>query len=151
MRLLRRPVVCDRVRAQISVDLDGELSQLERAMLASHLARCADCRSYAAEVTAFTHALRETPLERIETPVVVQRRSRRVIAVRLPASVAAVLALAVVGVGSQIATYQTRESAGSVRLGTPTRFPTQDELERELTLIEIGSRDSTRGARETVK
>jgi predicted anti-sigma-YlaC factor YlaD len=149
MRLLRRPVVCDRVRAQISVDLDGELSQLERAMLASHLERCADCRSYAAEVTAFTQALRDEPLEGLERPVVVVRRSRRVAAVRLPAAVAAVMAIAVVGVSSQIAANQTRERALSSR--TELHFPTQDELEREQTLIESASSLSASGAKETVK
>lgn len=148
MRLLRLPVVCDRVRAQISLELDGELSQFERAMLAAHLARCPDCRAYEAEVTAFTRALRAAPLERVETRVVV-RRPRRVAAVRLPASVAAVLALAVVGVASQLAANQ----AADTRLSSPRaqlRFPTLDELEHELTLIEAAS-GSRRGARETVR
>ena len=63
------PLVCDRVRAQISLELDGELSQLERAMLTSHLARCTDCRVFEAEVTAFTHALRAAPLETLSVPI----------------------------------------------------------------------------------
>ena len=118
-------------------------------MLASHLERCADCRSYAAEVTAFTQALRDEPLEGLERPVVVVRRSRRVAAVRLPAAVAAVMAIAVVGVSSQIAANQTRERALSSR--TELHFPTQDELEREQTLIESASSLSASGAKETVK
>ena len=65
-------LVCDRVRAQISVGLDGELSQLERAMLASHLARCAGCARYEQDVTAFTQALRAAPLEPLSRPIVVQ-------------------------------------------------------------------------------
>ena len=35
--------VCARVREQVSLELDGELSQLEQRMLAAHLERCAAC------------------------------------------------------------------------------------------------------------
>lgn len=142
----RHPVACERVRGQVSLEVDGELSQLERAMLAAHLARCSACRAYAADVKAFTRALRAAPMERIEIPVVV-RRPRRVPAVRLPAGIAAVLALAFVGVASQV----TANRAAEQRLSTPRaqlRFPTQAELQRELILIEL---NSAGGAKETVR
>ena len=118
-------------------------------MLASHLERCADCRAYSAEVTAFTEALRDSPLEGLERPVTVVRRSRRVAAVRIPAAVAAVMAIAVVGVSSQLAANQAREGSFSNR--TQLRFPTQDELEREQTLIENASDRSASGVKATVR
>lgn len=150
MRAARPSVICDRVRAQISIELDGELSQLERAMLAAHLGRCADCRAYELDVTAFTRVVREAPLERMEGRLVV-RPPRRFSVLRLPPAVAAGLAIAVVGLGSQLAVYQPRERARSP-LAAPTRFPTQGELERELALLELATGASLGdGARETVK
>lgn len=149
---LRRPVVCDRVRAQISVDLDGELSQLERAMLAAHLERCAACRAYGADVAAFTIALREASPERMEVPVVVRRRPGTVIASRIPAGIAAAMALAVVGVASQIAAHQPRGGLRAVPRAEALRYPTQADLDRELVLIEIASGGPKQsGARETVR
>ena len=42
--------VCARVREQVSLELDGELSQLEQRMLGAHLERCGACATYAADV-----------------------------------------------------------------------------------------------------
>ena len=39
--------VCSRVREQVSLELDGELSQLEQRMLGAHLERCGGCAAYA--------------------------------------------------------------------------------------------------------
>ena len=50
---------CDRVRAQISLELDSELSQLERAMVAAHVVRCAGCRAFRTGVTAVTRYSRD--------------------------------------------------------------------------------------------
>lgn len=135
MSAARPSIICERVRAQISVELDGELSQLERAMLAAHLGRCADCSAYDEEVAAFTGVLRESPLERMHSHVTV-RRPRRLAVPRVPSVAAAALALAVVGVASQLAAHRTPETAG---FEPPTRFQTLGELERELTLLEIAS------------
>ncbi len=124
------------MRAQISVALDSELSQLERAMVNVHLARCAECRAYEVEVAAFTHALREAPLERTAS-LTVRRLPRRATLRAVPA-VAAGLMIAVAGVATQLASNQARD-AGSERLAAPRQFPTQSELERELSLLEIAS------------
>ena len=43
--------------------LDRELSELERALLDSHLEACAACTSFAVHVTATARALRAAPLE----------------------------------------------------------------------------------------
>ena len=43
--------LCARARFWASLRVDGELSELEGALLDAHLGRCADCSAYAAGVT----------------------------------------------------------------------------------------------------
>jgi anti-sigma factor RsiW len=126
MSAVPRTVVCDRVRAQISLRLDGELSQLESRMLDSHLARCADCTEYEADVAQITADLRAAPLEPMERPVVI-RRPRRVSALRLQTGVAAALAVAVLGAASQISAPDSEPAFAS-----PERYPTSRQLTREV-------------------
>lgn len=127
-------VVCQRVRAQVSLQLDDELSQLERRMLEAHLERCPQCSAYAADVTAFTHQLRWAPLETLERPVVV-RRPRRLALARLQVGAAAVLAVATVGVAAQVTQSGQRDTSLSSR-GAVTQFPTRAELDKELAILE---------------
>jgi anti-sigma factor RsiW len=129
MSAVPRTVVCDRVRAQISLRLDGELSQLESRMLDSHLARCADCRAYEADVTRITNELRAAPFEAMDNPIVI-RRPRRVSALRLQAGVAAALAVAVLGAITQI-----RATADQPVFASPSRYPTSSQLTREVNQI----------------
>jgi anti-sigma factor RsiW len=94
--------MCERAHAWASLELDGELSQLERALLRAHLRRCEGCALSAAEMRAFTSALREAPLELPSRQLYVPgaRTSgpkRRVFAARL--ALAATLALAAAGLG----------------------------------------------------
>ena len=130
MSAVPRTIVCDRVRAQISLRLDGELSQLESRMLGSHLARCADCREYEADVVRITTELRSAPLERMEIPVVI-RRPRRLSALRLQAGVAAALAVAVLGAMTQF----PLRPAGEPAFASPERYPTSSQLTREVNQI----------------
>jgi len=123
---------CQRVREQVSLLLDDELSQLERRMLDSHLRRCAECAAYADDVTTFTDQIRYAPLEVLERQIVVQRR-RRLPAIRVQAGVAAALAFAALGLGSQLATGPTSELSA---FGTITRYPTQAELQREVAILQ---------------
>jgi anti-sigma factor RsiW len=51
--------LCARARFWASLRVDGELSELESALLDSHLGRCAECRRYAVGVTSATALLRE--------------------------------------------------------------------------------------------
>jgi anti-sigma factor RsiW len=129
MSAVPRTVVCDRVRAQISLRLDGELSQLESRMLASHLERCADCRAYEADVVRITEDIRSAPLERMQRPIVV-RLPRRISALRLQAGVAAALAVAVLGAVTQISAPESEPAFAS-----PERFPTSSQLTREVNQI----------------
>jgi predicted anti-sigma-YlaC factor YlaD len=57
---------CARARRWISLRLDGELSELEGALLDAHLAFCVDCRSFADTARATAEALRAGRLP--ETP-----------------------------------------------------------------------------------
>lgn len=127
------PVACERVRSQVSLEVDGELSQLERAMLAAHVVRCADCRAYRSDVRAFTHALRAAVLEPAP-PISVRRYRRSTAATRFQAGIAAAMAFAVVGVASQIVP-ESQEGPSFSRLRV-VHFQTQTELEREQALIE---------------
>jgi ferric-dicitrate binding protein FerR (iron transport regulator) len=95
-----RDRICERARGWASLELDDELSQLERALLAAHRRRCAECGAYVAEMRATTAALRAAPLERPERPAFVPRvsaGSRRVLSFRFAA--AAALAVTAAGLG----------------------------------------------------
>src|SRR5207244_3574511 len=72
----RSAIVCERIRAQVSLELDGELSELERRMLSAHLDRCDDCSDYARDLSRITDDLRSAPLEQLTHPLVVQRLRR---------------------------------------------------------------------------
>lgn len=100
-------MVCERVRGQVSVLLDGELSQLEQRMVAAHLERCADCAAFEATVSSFTEELRAAPFEVPRRPIVV-RRTRRVSISALQVGAAATIAVAVLGVVSQVGAPQQR-------------------------------------------
>jgi hypothetical protein len=54
--------LCARVRFWASLRIDGELSELEEALLDAHLARCADCAAFATGAAASTAAIRAVPL-----------------------------------------------------------------------------------------
>jgi anti-sigma factor RsiW len=133
MSTVRPSVICDRVRSQVSLELDDELSQLEHAMVSAHLERCSECSAYRDEVATFTSALRSTPLERMERPIAL-RRPRRVITARLQVGVAAAFAVVALGVAGQIASEpQTPDySPGSREI----RYPTQRAIEREQAILQ---------------
>jgi anti-sigma factor RsiW len=134
MRKVRPSVICDRVRAQVSLELDGELSQLERAMVAAHLDRCAECRDYESEVNAFTRVLREAPLKRMETPVII-RRPRRAILARLQAGAAAAIAIAALGAATQVAP-DAENPARSPAQNRQIQYPSQRQIQGEQAILQ---------------
>ena len=134
MTVVSRSVVCDRVRSQISLRLDGELSQLESRMLDSHLVRCAECRAFEIGAAAVTEQLRSAPLEPLAEPVVIRRPARTWFA-RTQVGMAAALALVFFGAATQFA-QQSNDSA----FGQPERYPTSKQLEREVEQIIADSR-----------
>jgi predicted anti-sigma-YlaC factor YlaD len=136
MSAIGAPSVCRRVRAQVSLRLDGELSQLEVRMLDVHLGRCADCREYAADVERFTAQLRAAPLETLASPAFVERGRRRLAHARLQGgAVAAAMAIVVIGVAHVTSSGQSDTELQNVG-STITQFPTQAELDRELAIFE---------------
>lgn len=56
--------LCDRARSWASLRTDGELSELESALLDAHLQRCASCTAFAREAERVAAALRAARLER---------------------------------------------------------------------------------------
>lgn len=92
---------CDRAREWASLRLDGELSDLEWALLEAHLTRCIECRAFADDSTAIALGLREAPLERLEQPVALPSRRRALGSTRaVQLGAAAVLVVAAAGLGS---------------------------------------------------
>lgn len=109
---------CERARQWASIELDGELSTFERVLLRAHLAHCPPCRDFRTETSGLTHALRAAPLEQLEQPIEIGRM-RRGIRMRL-APAAAAMAVAVVGLGSILATSAVRSSSvGASQARTP--------------------------------
>jgi predicted anti-sigma-YlaC factor YlaD len=130
-------VACDRVRAQISLELDGEISQLERALVSAHLRRCADCHAFRERVRGFTTEFRAAPLVRPPADLHVRRPRRISVVARYQAGVAAAMALAIVGVAAEIAAPQRGDTQfRSIRV---VHYQSQNELEHELTLLGVSA------------
>ena len=96
-----RKDACLRARERASLRADGELSVFETAALRTHLAGCAECRTYAASVDEVTRRLRSSPLVEPNLSIRVPRRSyRSLVAVGPAVAAAAVAAVAVMQVTS---------------------------------------------------
>jgi predicted anti-sigma-YlaC factor YlaD len=130
---VRASLICDRVREQVSLQLDGELSELERRMLDAHLQRCASCEAFAARLDLVTTALREAPLEPLHRRIVVSA-PRRISVARVQVAIAAVFALAALGLGAQLSSSDSGLLSRSKT--TITRYPAGAEVEAELALFE---------------
>ncbi|MDH4104443.1 MAG: zf-HC2 domain-containing protein [Thermoleophilia bacterium] len=128
MKAVPASIVCERVRAQSSLRLDGELSQLESRMLAAHLARCSECRAFDAAAVAMTSELRAAPLEPLSRPIVVRRIGRAWMA-RAQLGVAAAVALVALGTVAQVADRRSDPYQG------PKRYPTSSQLTLEVEQI----------------
>jgi predicted anti-sigma-YlaC factor YlaD len=117
--------LCERARFWASLRLDGELSELEGALLDAHLARCDACRELAAGFDASTAALRSTPLQRV-APVAlgVPRSPRRLLA---SIAVAAVLVLGVIA-GGLVRGQVSHSPAAPRAVAVVASFETPDQL-----------------------
>jgi anti-sigma factor RsiW len=94
------------MRAWISAELDGELSEFESILLRDHLGRCEGCSAFRADAGAFATALRETPLEQMSRPVNVSLR-RRIAFQPLRTPAAAALAVSMIAVGGLFASLHS--------------------------------------------
>jgi anti-sigma factor RsiW len=129
--------VCARVREQVSLELDGELSQLESKMLTTHLERCAVCAAYADDVRDFTERIRTAPLHTMRRPVVV-RRQRTMTTTRLQIGVAAAFALAALGLGTQLAASPESQHGSLARFdGQPNLSPSRAVYEQEQAILRV--------------
>jgi anti-sigma factor RsiW len=113
---------CERARSWVSLDLDDELSELERAMLRAHTGRCLPCASFQAETVAITHKLRLAPLEPLPAPVALPPR-RRVVGRLVQVGAAAAVAVLAAGIGALLST-----SPQPARLGAQVSQPTAAQL-----------------------
>lgn len=120
--------LCARARFWASLRIDGELSELEGALLDAHLAGCAACREVAQGFGSATIALRSAPLARV-APVAldVPRSPRRVLAT---VAVAAVLVAGMVA-GGLVRGQVSHTSATAPRAAAViASFETPDQLRR---------------------
>ena len=131
MRLIRAPQsACDRAREALSLGLDGELSELERARLDLHLEGCAECRAFEGGTVAATQFLRDAPLEQMSVPIVLPR-ARRLSVVRLMQASAAAAAVALIAGHSAMHGVAQRQSASAVpyvKLSPTAGLGRDDEL-----------------------
>jgi anti-sigma factor RsiW len=67
---------CRAVRELVSLELDGELTELDAARLETHLAACAGCSALWTELHGLTLALRAAPLEPLSRPIALPHRVR---------------------------------------------------------------------------
>ncbi len=65
---------CERAHSWVSLGLDGELSEVEQALLRAHVGRCAACAGFALDLAALTRELRAAPLARPAVAGMPQRR-----------------------------------------------------------------------------
>jgi anti-sigma factor RsiW len=101
---------CERIREWISLELDGELSRIEQALVERHLEACPQCSAFAVRADAFTEALRAAPLERLERPITLPARSH-LRARSFQVAAAAALAVGAVGLATLSNSLQERLGA----------------------------------------
>jgi anti-sigma factor RsiW len=119
---------CERMRGYVSASVDGELSEVEQAMIEAHLAWCPACRAFAAGSAETARVLRESPLEELTFQFALPGRRRAVARKLQVVGVAAAIAVAV-GVGSTLGQAPVPSAPPSVQ-GAPvvTRWSTETEL-----------------------
>src|SRR5438067_2129973 len=131
MRLIRvSHSACDGAREALSLALDGELSEFERAALDQHLERCPECRAFEADSTGVSSLLRSAPLEQMSVPVVLPR-PRRLSAARIVQAGAAAAAVALVAGLSAVHGVGQRESASdgiNIKLSPTASLGHDDEV-----------------------
>jgi len=95
---------CDRARQWSSLRVDGELSELEDALLEKHLEDCAECFAFDAGLRSTSTLLRTAPSETARLRVELPARSRVSFPVGRRVAVAAIAVAAAAGsiVGSTL-------------------------------------------------
>ena len=115
---------CERARQWSSLRLDGELSELEGALLEKHLETCCSCLSFDERLCATATSLRTAPPEppRMRFRIPTRTEVRFPVARRLAvAAIAAALAL-----GSLVGSMLHRPAANPAPEGPQISFLTRD-------------------------
>lgn len=95
---------CEHVRVWAALAPDGELSEVERRALRSHLQECGSCARFAHRVERISVLLRAEELAQPSFPPMIPyaRRRRRALAARArPVTAAAAVALMALGIASR--------------------------------------------------
>jgi predicted anti-sigma-YlaC factor YlaD len=134
---------CERVRFQVSLELDGELSELEEAMVEAHVEHCGDCRAYRDDLHAITREVRETALERTARPIELPPRRRAVAAPLKMAAVAAIVAT--LGLFGTTVGLMATKGPSQPRLQVDLVPASREQIKRELRLLRVATdqRNST--------
>jgi predicted anti-sigma-YlaC factor YlaD len=111
--------MCERAREWASLRLDGELSELERALLDAHTRNCAACAEYVDDIGAFTTAIRSAELVQLPQPVALPLRRSFAWASRAFQAGAATAAVLAVTAGLSLQVGRNSSAHGSV----PGRLP----------------------------
>jgi anti-sigma factor RsiW len=121
---------CERVRQWASLRVDGELSELEDALLEKHLEGCPTCSAFAAGLTRTTEAVRAVPLERpdIDYP----RFERPVIRLPVGKRVAIVAVAAAAALGAFVGSSLQSPAPEQAPPGPQLSFRTDQNLLRQL-------------------
>ena len=145
---LRSRLVCERVRAQLSLQLDDRLSELEEAIVSAHLSRCPACEAYRADVAAVTSLLRNAELERSERPVVLPRRTRVSLGVLRAGAAAALVTLAVglAGMAELLNGGESSRLASRIEISPYEYLDSGDEL-RPIRSTELSRFEERRASR----
>jgi predicted anti-sigma-YlaC factor YlaD len=102
-----RGQLCERAREWASLQLDGELSELERALLDAHLDRCDSCARFRLEAAATTSLLRGAEVEPVARPISLPRRARPGIRT-FQTGVAVALVVTAAGLGSLLGVLRSQ-------------------------------------------
>jgi anti-sigma factor RsiW len=129
---------CERARQWASLRVDGELSELEDALLEKHLDGCATCRSFAHRLAATTELVRATPQEPAE--IAYAPPGRRVIRLPVGRRVAIVAVAAAAALGSFVGSSLQRPGPAP----TPASVPQVSLLTRDMNQLRQLPHQTTR-------
>jgi len=121
---------CERARQWASLRIDGELSELEDALLEKHLEGCVSCSAFAIRLAATTEAVRAAPQEqpKIEYP----RFERPVIRLPVGRRVAIVAIAAAAALGAFVGSSLQKPAPDPGPAGPQLSFRTDQNLLRQL-------------------
>lgn len=134
------PFLCERARRWASLRVDRELSELESALLDSHLGRCRSCRAFARGIEDVAAALAAARLER-PAPLALVLPRKRLAGAWLQSAAASTLVVAV-GVAALVGGVARHGSAvhAAKLVATVQGIDTPDEIRslRRTALIDQG-------------